>query len=268
MSDLTFVLEFLICYDAIGDENMNENFKELYEQFQKIKEQGWIRVPTNQKVSQGVFFEQLLKKPIENFEIPDFDGIEIKTHLKDSKSYITLFNASPDGDSFFEIERICSQYGYPDTVLKHAKILHGNVNVMKRNFIGIKYQFRLSLNTKKKKLILYIYDRTNKVVDKSSYWSFELLEEKLRRKLRYLAYIDAKKKVINQQVYYRYNQIYFYQLKDFDQFLELLEKGIIMITFTVGVFREGKRKGQIHNHGTAFRISREHLGKLFSQIYP
>lgn len=245
---------------------MNKHYLQLTNIFTDIKNKGWIQVPTQNKISQGVFFEQLIQKPIENFEIPDFEGIEIKTHLEKSKSYITLFNASPEGDSFFEIERICNQYGYPHSIFKHVKILQGDVKATKRANIGVHYQFRITVNYKKKKIILYIYDRNNKVVDQKSFWSFSLLEEKLYRKLRYLAVIDAKKKIINNQTYYRYDHITLYQLKSFEQFLKLIEDGTIIITFTVGVFLSGKRKGQMHNHGTAFRISKEHLEDLFNSV--
>lgn len=137
----------------------------------------------------------------------------------------------------------------------------------KRNYIGLNYQYRISINRKKRKVILYIYNRKNKIIDTKSYWSFEILEEKLYRKLKYLAYIKVERKVVNKQIFFHYKDISFYELKSFDTFLEMIEKGYITITFTIGVFRSGKRKGELHNHGIAFRISYQYIEKLFTKLY-
>lgn len=74
---------------------MYKNFNTLLERLNQIKQLGWIASDYNN--SQGVLLEKLLGKPIENFETPDFEGIEIKTHIESGYSYITLFNANPEG---------------------------------------------------------------------------------------------------------------------------------------------------------------------------
>ncbi len=243
---------------------MQENMIDLYHKFVEIKEKGWVSSTHNH--IQGDLFERLLEKPMENFEVPDFQGIEIKTHIDTSSSYTTLFTANPKGNSFFEIERLCKYYGYPDKVIKETNILHGDVDTIQRKYIGLFYQFRLSVNRKKKRIILYVYDRKNKVIDTLSYWDFSVLEEKLYRKLRYLAYVTVKRKYVQKQVYFKYSGICFYQLTGFEQFITLIENGGIKITFTIGAFRFGKRKGQIHNHGTAFRIQQQDIEKLFTKV--
>ena len=57
-----------------------------------------------------------------------------------------------------------------------------------------------------------------------------------------------------------------YKLKSFDNFLELLETNKIYITFNIGYFRTGKRVGEIHDRGTAFRISTDNIDELFTLI--
>ena len=52
----------------------------------------------------------------------------------------------------------------------------------------------------------------------------------------------------------------------FTLFLKLIDDGKISITFRIGVFKSGKRKGQIHDHGTEFGIDEINLQLLFDEI--
>ena len=49
--------------------------------------------------------------------------------------------------------------------------------------------------------------------------------------------------------------------------MNLLEKGIIRITFKIGIFKNGTKKGKIHDHGTGFDINESDLLLLYTQIY-
>ena len=53
-----------------------------------------------------------------------------------------------------------------------------------------------------------------------------------------------------------YYKIPFYKKIIFDKFLEQLEKGNISIQFIVSTFKEGRRSGQIHNHGTDLQLKK------------
>ena len=55
-------------------------------------------------------FESLLGKLPDSMFFSDYYGIEIKTRRAYSKSAITLFNATPDGEDLFEIERLKNKY--------------------------------------------------------------------------------------------------------------------------------------------------------------
>ena len=57
-----------------------------------------------------------------------------------------------------------------------------------------------------------------------------------------------------------------YKLKDFDTFIDLLNKGIIRVSIKIGVFRDEKRFGKIHDHGTSFGIQEQNLNKLYDLI--
>ena len=115
-------------------------------------------------------------------------------------------------------------------------------------------------------IILQVYDSKNKLIDDTVEWSFSMLKEKLNRKLKYLAIIKASNKIINNKEYFKYDNLKIYCLKDFDTFLNLVEEGIIIITFKVSVFKSGKRIGQIHDHGTSFSINEKNILKLYDEI--
>lgn len=244
----------------------NHNITNLKNEFNKIKAKGWIKSLYKGTGGIGLTFEKLLNKEIENFEIPDYQGIEIKTHWSFSKSYTTLFNATPDGKELFEIKRLRNKYGYPDRELKNCKILYGSVSAIEKKFIGIQYQYQLYVDKSQKRIYLNIYDKRNNLIDNDTYWSFDMLEEKLRRKLTTLAYVKALKKTINKEEYFKYVSITFYQLKNFETFIELIEDGTIIINFNVGIFRNGNKKGEIYDHGTGIRIDSKNLNKLFDII--
>ena len=97
-------------------------------------------------------------------------------------------------------------------------------------------------------------------------WSFDMIKEKLERKLSYLCLVKMDKSFWQNQLYIRYTKDTYYKLRDFDRFIDLVENGTICILFRIGVFKTGKRKGQMHDHGTGFCISMNQLELLFEKL--
>lgn len=93
-----------------------------------------------------------------------------------------------------------------------------------------------------------------------------MLKEKLYRKLKLLCYVEVDKKLSNRDLYVKYKNYIYYKLKDFDTFINLLNNGIIKVSFCIGVFKNGNRCGQIHDHGTKFNINKDKLNLLFDKI--
>lgn len=245
---------------------MEDFVTQLKKEFDSVKKLNWIKSYSNYNNSQGILFEQLIGKCIENFEIPDYQGIEIKTHIKSSNFPITLFNANPDGPFIFTANYLCETYGYPDSILKEKKVLYGTINAYSPEYIGTSYLFKLKVDYKNEQLKLCVYSCEGNLIEDTIFWDFDTLKQKLERKMSYLAVIMAERKKLNNYFYFKFTEINFYKFYDFNNFIELLDKGIIKINFSIGVFRKGKRKGQIHNHGIAFRIDQKYLTKLFSPI--
>ncbi len=237
----------------------------LKNEFRRIRDLGWVKSVNEGPGSIGLTFEKLLGKEKENFELPDYLGIELKTHNRYSKSYTTLFNATPDGKYLFEIKRLQEMYGYPDRILKDCKVFQGEIQSNRRVKMGCFYEYQLEINRLDQRVYLCIYKK-NTLVDKQTFWSFDWLQEKFERKLSLLAFVEAEKKVVKGQEYFRYLFMKIYHLRSFEHFLQALEDGAIIVSFTVGVFRNGKRKGEIHDHGTAFRIYNYDFWRLFDKV--
>lgn len=245
---------------------MYESINLLKEKFEIIKEKGYIM--TNRKGVTGIgkTFEDLIGKEEDHEETPDFMGIEIKTKCDNiSNEYITLFCATPKGPHNYETHYLVNKYGYPDSLFKSKKVL--NRSIYSGILSGNKYLFTLKVDHKKMIIKLKIINNYLETMEDEIYWTYYDLEKKLYRKHRYLAIVKATKKIINGSTYYKYNEIKFYKIKNFDTFLKLIKQGKIRINLRLGVYRSGKRKGDLHDRGTAFQIRECDILKLFDEIY-
>lgn len=245
---------------------MIDDIKFLKSKFKEIQKIGWIESHKKNYGNIGLTFEKLVGIETNELEIPDFGNIEIKTKSKSKFNYISLFNCVPTGPHYHEVERIKNSFGYPDSKLKKFKVFSGDIFCTKKTKIGKNFYFKLNVYKDIKKIKLSVYDIQNKKIEEQTYWDFDILKEKLYRKLTYLALINTDKKIINDKLFFKYNKINFYKLKDFNTFIDLIEEGIIKITFKLGIFRSGKRLGKIHDRGTSFSIEDKNINKLFNYI--
>lgn len=245
---------------------MGQDIIDLKKEFERIKRLGWIESKRKGTTGIGYTFETLLNKPEENFEIPDFGKIEIKTKHRYSKGYITLFNATPDGDGLFAIHRLQKKFGYPDKDLTEQRVFKGSVTCNNFTNIGLYYKFKLIVDKDLKLIRLIVVNKSEQLIDDKTSWSFELIQAKLERKLQYLALIHSDSKIINGKEFFKYTNIEFYKFNNFDKFIEAINNGLIRITFKVGVFKSGPKKGNIHDHGTGFDINEKNLLSLYTKI--
>lgn len=145
-------------------------------------------------------------------------------------------------------------------------MLYLEVSGDKRRCLKNGYKFKLIVDRQKELVVLYIYDSNWKLIDTKTSWSFEMLKEKLERKLSYLAYVEAEKKRVNQKNYFKYDLPVLYRLKSFEIFLSLIEKGVIIMKFAVGIYKKEYRFGETYDHGTMFCIEPENLPMLFDKM--
>lgn len=242
---------------------MKKNIENLNNKMNNIKKLGWIESKFNGTGAAGLMFENLIGKEQENFELPDYKGIELKTKSVSSHPYIRLFSAVPDS-YLFEIKRIHKEYGFINK--NNKKVFH--ICISANEIISFKnhYYFKLKVDNQKKKVILKIFDNFSGNVDENISWSFDLLEEKIKRKLNYLALITSEQKQINNKTYFKYRNLNLYKLKKPHTLIELIEQGIIKIDFNITEKYNSYGEKKIYDHGTAFLISKYNLTKLFNKI--
>lgn len=245
--------------------NIDKSIKELTEKFNKISQKGYIRGIYNCSSSIGRTFENELNLERNPSSIPDYNQIEIKTRRTYSKSSITLFTAVPDGKEPFEVERLKNTYGYPYKKDRRYKALYFDAYGNKLTFGGVKYKYKLDVDYDEEKIFLCIYDKYNSLIERETYWSFEYLKNKVMTKLKVLAIINAWPNEINGWNYFKYYKIDFYLLKNFDILLELLDKGIIKITFKVDIYKDEIRYGKTYDHGCGFSIQEKDIPKLYNK---
>ena len=230
---------------------LTKELEHLKQEFMRIKNMGYVKSTRAGVTGVGKTFEDLLEKEEDTLGLPDYNGIELKTKLGYSKSYTTLFNSTPAG--VLETQRLCKEYGYPDKVLKNKKILNISITTTP-TLVANRYYFFLKVNYLKKRINLVIKDCHNNLLEDFVYWDFDVLKEKLYKKLQYVALINAWPTTRNNITYYKYYKINFYKLKGFEKFMELIDKGVIRISLKIGVHREGSKKGQYHDSGTSFEL--------------
>lgn len=250
---------------------MNNDIEEkivlLKRKFETIKEKGWIKSSSNGRGNIGMTFERELGLIPNQFEIPDFGGIEIKTKQDETTPFLTLFSATFDGTYLFEMRRVAEMYGEYDRSFKDKKILYCSVNSLYFTRLAAGVKMKVKVCFEEKKIYLLVCDNFGNLIDKQSYWSFDLLKSKLERKLSYLALVSAKRSFAGEKEFFYYYDIKFMKLKSFEEFLRLLELGKISIYFKYGVYRSGAKVGKSCDHGTSFDIRRDDLKRLFDYIY-
>lgn len=227
----------------------------------KVLAMGWIDKSEYKAINAGILLEHLIGKPIDTFEIPDWGNIEIKCKANNFSEFILLFCATPDS-TLFVIKNIQKTYGYPDKDIPNTKVFNTSVygDVYQRK--GNKY-FKLHVDDKNKRVMVKVCLKNLTIVDNTISWSFDLLQEKLERKLKYLLFVKAERKVVNRNLFIRYNKATLYELRSFNHFISAIKRGYIRVTFKIGVFKGTYRYGQIYDRGTSFDINEKHIDKVF-----
>ncbi len=248
--------------------NINQSINDLQQKFEEIKRRGYIKGQIiKSKGSSGLTFEKLIGKENDEFQIADYNGIEIKVknNIRYSYRYLTLFSLVPSNCFGIMLKKLRYNYGVPDKNYSDVKTLMKSVFANMKTTTENGYSFKLEIKYSEKKMYLYIYDKKQVLVDKSIYWDFEDIISAIKRKLNYLALVKYDSKLINNEKYFKYTNINFYMFKGIDTFFELIEKGLIRVYICLGVFKSGYKAGQEHDHGIRFEIKERDLLNLYDK---
>lgn len=246
---------------------MYYDFNSFISKFNEIRKIGYVNSICGGSAGVGRTFEHLLGIKNNCLEFPDYGGIEIKTKASDRYGELSLFNCTPIGATEYEIARLKNKYGYPDREYKKYKVLSALANCIEKTKVGIFYKFQLKIDKTHRKLILLVFNLKDQLLDDSTFWPLDLIEARFMGKCSTLAFINAKKDYKYGKRMFFYDNLRIMTIKDFDKFINLLEKGIITVNFKIGIFKTPDNFGKIYDHGTAFKIDEKNLEMLFDVLY-
>ena len=90
------------------------------------------------------------------------------------------------------------------------------------------------------------------------YWGLEDLKFEIGSKVKNCFYVVADTKVDhNNHELFRYVKLYVLSGFSFDNFLNCIDKGVVLVDF------DARTR---HNHGTKFRIKQDHWNKLYEHV--
>ena len=96
---------------------------------------------------------------------------------------------------------------------------------------------------------------------------FDSLEKRINVKLSKLALFYASKKVIDNNLFFRYYKLECYKYNNFNTFINLLEKGDVSASLMLRFSRNKETIGKNKNKNIQFSVKKESVGKLFDKIY-
>ena len=257
---------FLFSNNKVGGENIKSIEHDLFKQFARIREKGWIATKRKGPTGVGYTLENLLNIEENSLPIADYYGIEIKAMRILSKKTIHLFNAEPDGDFLFPQDRIITHVGYPSKKNPNYKVFLSAAYGNDYTNIGYSKKVKLYVNRKKEKIDFLVTDKFYRKIKVDVSWSFSLIKSKVEKKINELALIEAEHKFIEGIEFFHYKRIEFYKIKSFDTLLDLIEDGTIKVCFKLNAYTSGIKEGKLDNHGTDFSIKKEDMEKLFTKI--
>lgn len=219
---------------------------QIKSQLKAVSQKGWIKGLRFHDTGIGKTLEEELGIKENNIALPDFGVMELKSQRLDTGSMLTLFTKKPEGTTNSDIRE---KFGYPDKHFPKIKVIHQTLSSDKKNAQG----YRCKIDKVKNRMLIL---KKSKII---GFYPLDFIKAKAIEKIgNGLILVLAKSKKIKKQEYFNYKKAYL--LKDIDpvKFLKHYEYDI-----RLGVYQSGAKKGQPHDHGSAFRIKQKFIMDLF-----
>lgn len=214
--------------------------KQLKEKLNNLKNEGFAKGLRPHDTGVGHTLEQLLGLSESNISIPDIGRFELKSQRIESKSLITLFTKKPDDKIDISL---LDKLGYPRKK-NGLKVIHQTISAGRSNKQGYELlNAKDSLAILKNKKYIFSYKKTllQKIFDK-----------KISKGV-ILVLSEVQKSPIGDEEFH-YKEAYLLKNGEFDKFLDNLFYDI-----RIGRYPDGRP----HDHGSAFRIRKSSLSKIF-----
>ena len=242
----------------------------LKAEFYRIKDLGYVPNVKHDSNDGGAgnTFEHHLGVVENNLKQPDFEGFEVKTkkNYLTSKSPISLFTLRPtspaDGDGYMR-----ANWGEPDSVYQNVLCFRTSLYASRWSVVYQKNKFKIEVSRKEKRVYIVKADLNENRTDRTVYWDFDDVHRGAK-KLQNLFLVDADvKKVAGKDCFHYTNATVFLDYQGQDNFIDLLESGVIRYDNRLGVHGPLTPKpGTPHNHGGGFRLDKKYVHKLYKTV--
>lgn len=225
-------------------------YLEIIKKLKMIKKIGYVKTHRSGTTGIGKTLEDLLGIKENNIPGPNAVMIELKSARKNTSSMLTLFTKSPLPKKANSV--LLKKYGYLSARGNKRKELHTTVNAKEFNKLKGKSGFKINIKNKRVNLI----NPKNKIL---GYWDKNTLKKSFERKLPKLLYVKAKTRGKRSDEEFWFNEAWLLNGFNFDNFLKLLKKRVILVDIRIGQYPNGRP----HDHGTGFRVFPDKLDLCF-----
>lgn len=248
--------------------------EELIQEFAKLASMGWVK---NGRFGNhggiGNTLEDFLGIEENNLPIPNAAEWELKSQRMNTSSLTTLFHMEPSPKAVKFVPQVFLRgYGWKhqeagkkysfqersfrQTISCIAPTDRGFLVKVDRDEKKVKISFdHLKVAPKHVEWLQGIGEVAKVELEPQPYWGFDDLEHKAGTKLLNCFYAQADVKKIDGEEYYHYRRFTKLSKFSFDNFLDELDAGNILVDFDA-------RTG--HNHGTKFRLRQNHFPDLYA----
>lgn len=230
-----------------SDDLENEK-NELIQKLKNISNQGWIKTHRSGSTGIGYTLETMLGIKANSSTEPDFKGIEIKSSRLESNVRISLFSKTPIYEPYSRL-KLVETHGYEDN--KGRLNINQTIHYNKSNLRGwgLKY-----FNENR----LYTIKNNEKIF----YWLRDILSEKLKSKHFRTMFVYAKNKGAGRNEEFKFIKAIYAR----DSNIENFDKELIDGNISIDLVMHKKENGLIRDHGFLFKITKNRMINLFSDI--
>jgi hypothetical protein len=225
-------------------------YPELIEKLKEIKGMGYINTHRSGNTGIGKTLEDLLGIKENNIPGPNAIKTELKSARKKTFSMLTLFTKAPLPRKANSV--LLQKFGYESPKWKGKKILHTTVNALEYNQLKAAPGFKI--NTEEDRICLVSPQK-----EILGYWDKETLKKSFERKLPKVLYVKAETEGYGHNEKFWFNEAWLLNGFNFYNFIILLKKKVILVDIRIGQYSNGRT----HDHGTGFRVLRNHIDLCF-----
>lgn len=252
---------------------LNRDVNKLEKEFIRIKNLGFVKnVRPNNDGGVGNTFEDHLGVDENNETEPDFEGFEVKTKRSFTSSYTSLFTKKPsypnNGDTYMRDEFGIYDEEYPSIKCFRTSIYSNRWSHVHQNAPLVnQLKIKIEVDYEKQKVYFVVANLDEKIINKKVFWTFEDIE-KGYKKLNDLFVVKAEVKKENNEEFFHYKEAnVFLQSKDVNEFIKLIEEGVVRYDNRLGIYRTGPHTGKPHNHGGGFRIASRNINRIYNKSF-